>query len=138
MNLPGTPAWRRRVALGFLGLGAVLAVRALSRDLPREQTLIFRPSETLRRVPLTLHVSVTRVGESEARAGLSVTRSGSEASDPRQTLRVPDGDYVVTLDWTLKDDDSNRAPKENETSRVERVTLTGGETIVPLAPRATE
>lgn len=138
MNLPGTAAWRRRVAVGFLALGAVLSVRALSRDLPHEQTLIFRPSETLRRVPLTLHVSVTRVGESEARAGLSVTRSGGETSDPRQTLHVPDGDYVVTLDWALKEDASSRASKENETSRVERVTLTGGETIVPLAPRARE
>ena len=138
MNLPGTAAWRRRLAFAFLGVGAVLSLRALSRDLPHEQILIFRPSETLRRVPLTLHVSVTRVGESEARAGLSVSRSGSETSDPRQTLHVPDGDYVVTLDWALKEDGSSRSPKESETSRVERVTLTGGETIVPLAPKARE
>ena len=127
---------RRRVALGFLAFGAVFAVKAVSGDLPHEQTLIFRPSETLRRVPLTLRVSLTRVGESEARAGLSVTRTGTETSDPRQTLHVPDGDYVVTLDWTLKETVALGAPKENETSRVERVTLTGGETVVPLAPRA--
>lgn len=136
MNLPGTAALRRRVALGFLAFGAVFAMKALSRDLPHEQTLIFRASETLRRVPLTLRVSLTRVGESEARAGLSVTRTGTEAGDPRQILQVPDGDYVVTLDWTLKETGSNGAAKENETSRVERVTLTGGETVVPLAPRA--
>jgi hypothetical protein len=135
MNLPGTPASRRRLAFVFLGVGTVVSLQALSRDLPHEQTLIFRLSETLRGLPLTLHVSVTRVGESEARAGLSVTRSGSETSDPRQTLRVPDGDYVVTLDWTLKGD---RAPKERETSRVERVTLSGGEITIPLAPRDRE
>jgi len=138
MNLPGSAAWRRRLAFGFLALGAVVALRAVSHDLPHEQTLVFRPSESLRRVPLTLHVSLTRVGESEARAGLSVTRDGSEHSDPRQTVHVPDGDYVVALDWTLKENASTRAQKESETSRVERVTLTGGETTVPLAPRDRE
>jgi hypothetical protein len=138
MILPGTAAGRRRAALAFLMLGAALAARALSRDLPHEQTLVFRPGETLRHVPLTLHATVTRVGESEAHAGLTVTLDGKEPRDPRQTLRLPDGDYIVTLDWTLKTDASSPGPKESETSRVERVTLAGGETIVPLAPRARE
>jgi len=133
MRLPGTPAWRRRAALVFLALGLALTAGALSRDLPREQILIFRLSETDRRVPLTLHVSLTRVGESEACAGLSVTRTGNERTNPRQTLRLRDGDYVVTARWTR----TARA-KEDETSRVERVRLTGGEISIPLAPRARE
>lgn len=147
MTLPGTPAWRRRVAVAFLALGAVLAVRVLSRDLPHEQTLIFRLSETLRHVPLTLNVSLTHIGDSDACAGLTVSRTGTESGDPRHTLRLPDGDYVVTASWTLRSDGDNlrttgtervQGRKEDGTSRVERVTLTGGEIIVPLASRATE
>lgn len=132
MTLPGTAAWRRRAALAFLALGLALTAGALSRDLPHEQILIFRLSETDRHVPLTLHVSVTRAGETEACAGLTVTRTGNERADPRQNLRLPDGDYVVTARWT------SAATKEEETSRVERVTLTGGEMIVPLASRVRE
>ena len=141
MMPPGTPAWRRRAALAFLALGGALTVRALSRDTPHEQTLIFRLSEVDRHLPLTLHTTLTRVGESEARAGLSVTRDGSEHTDPRQTLRLPDGDYVVTLDWTFGAGSTNRPGanvKEGETSRALRVTLTGGEIVVPLVQRASE
>jgi len=137
MTLPGTPAWRRRAAVAFLAVGLALGAGALSRDLPHEQILIFRLSEMERHVPLTLHVSVTHVGDSEASAGLTVTRTGTETSDPRQTLRLPDGDYVVTARWTLRSD-GDAAAKEDETSRVERVTLTGGEIVVRLAPRARE
>jgi hypothetical protein len=140
MMLPGTPEWRRRAAFAFLAVGLVLASRAVSRDLPHEQTLIFRLSENQRHVPLTLHASLTRVGESEACAGLTVTLSGSEAAangDPRHTLRLPNGDYVVTTRWHTASG-AGAAPKEDETSRVERVTLTGGESIVPLVSRAPE
>lgn len=153
MILPGTPALRRRIAVAFLAVGAVIAVRVLSRDLPHEQTLIFRLGDNLRRVPFTLDVSLTRVGDSDACAGLTLSRNGAESGEPRHTLRLPDGDYVVTARWTLRSDGdnlrtaattqsgatgANQGAKEDETSRVERVTLTGGEIIVPLAPRATE
>jgi hypothetical protein len=138
MTLPGTAAWRRRAALAFLALGLALTAGALSRDLPHEQILIFRLSETDRHVPLTLHVSLTRAGESEACSGLSVTRTGNERADPRQTLRIPDGAYVVTARWTRSRDTRDGVEKEDETSRVERVTLTGGEIIIPLASRARE
>ena len=137
MNLPGTPQWRRRVAFAFLAVGLVLTAQAVSRDLPHEQTLVFRLSENQRHVPFTLHASLTRVGESEACAGLSVTLSGTEHGDPRHTLRLPNGDYVVTASWQVKSD-AGTSPKEDETSRVERVTLTGGESIVPLVSRAPE
>lgn len=150
MILPGTPQWRRRAAFAFLAVGLVLASRAVSRDLPHEQTLIFRLSETQRHVPLTLHASLTHVGDGEASAGLSITRSGTESGDPRHTLRLPNGDYVVTTSWTYarakraeperadSGTESSAVPKEDETSRVERVTLTGGEITVPLVSRATD
>jgi len=146
MTLPGSPALRRRAALALLAVGLALTAGALSRDLPHEQILIFRLSETERRVPLTLHVSVTRMGESEASAGMTVTRTGSELGDPRQTLRLPDGHYVVTATWTPRNDTVSggdagervSGAKEDGTSLVERVTLTGGEIVIRLAPRARE
>jgi len=147
MILPGTPQWRRRAAFAFLAVGLVLSAQAVSRDLPHEQTLVFRLSENQRHVPLTLHASLTHVGDGEACAGLSVTRSGTETTangDPRHTLRLPNGDYVVTTTWTYERAEravpGSRAEraKEEETSRVERVTLTGGEIIVPLVSRARE
>jgi len=141
MNLPGTPAWRRRAAFVFVGVGTVLASRAVSRDLPHEQTFVFRLDQSERHAPLKLSASFVRVGESEPRAGVSLTRDGSESGDPRQTLSLPNGDYVVTVEWehvgkaTL---DAASVTKEGETSRVERVTLSGGETIVLLPKRDSE
>lgn len=137
MILPGTPAWRRRAAVVFLALGVALGVKTISRDLPHDQTLIFRLDERDRHTPLELDVSFTRVGASEASAGVTITRDGSEAGDPRHTVRLPDGDYVVTIDWRLRSSkDANAESKEGETSRVERVSLVGGEIIVPLQKRA--
>ncbi len=137
MKLPGTPAWRRRTAVAFLALGALAVIHTLSGDLPHEQTLIFRLSESERRVPLKLQVTVTRAGESEARAGFTVSRDGSDdraEPDPRLTLRLLDGDYVITLDCTF----GRQTPKEHKTSRVLRVSLAGSETVVPVAQRASE
>lgn len=141
MNLPGTPAWRRRAAFLFLGVGTVVASRAISSDLPHEQTLVFRLDESERHAPLKLSASFVRVGESEPRAGVSLSRDGSESGDPRQTLNLPNGDYVVTVEWehvvkgALGD---ASAAKEGETSRATRVTLSGGETIVLLPKRDSE
>jgi hypothetical protein len=143
MNLPGTPAWRRRAAFVFLGIGVALGAKTISRDLPHDQTLVFRLDERDRHAPLELHATFTRVGASEASAGVTITRDGSEPGDPRHTVRLPNGDYVVTIDWkcrttaTLRSSgDANAEPKEGETSRVERVSLLGGEIIVHLQKRA--
>ena len=149
MNLPGTPAWRRRAAFVFLGLGVAIGAKTISRDLPHDQTLVFRLDEPYRHAPLELHATFTRVGASEASAGVTITRDGSEPGDPRHTLRLPNGDYVVTIDWkrpsataaraatTLRSsEDANAESKEGETSRVERVSLLGGEIIVQLQKRA--
>lgn len=141
MNLPGTAAWRRRAAIVFLGVGTVVASRAVSRDLPHDQTFVFRLDESDRHTPLKLSASFVRVGQSEPSAGVTLTRDGTENADPRQTVHLPNGDYVVTVEWehvgkgTLAD---ASVAKEGETSRVERVTLSGGETIVLLPKRDPE
>lgn len=139
-QLPGTRSLRQRLAVIVLALGAWFAVSALSRDWPREQTLAFRLSDTLAHEPLRLEASVTRVGDVEASAGFSIARSGSENDTARQRLRLPDGSYVVAVTWeltgTVRNADS--APKEGETSSVHRVTLSGGEVVVPIGPRVPE
>jgi len=135
MILPGTAALRRRLALGFVALGAVLASRSLSHDLPSEQTLVFRLRDSARHAPLKLSASLVRVGQREPSAGLTIARDGTESGDPREKLRLPNGDYVVTVEWEQKHEAN---AKESETSLVERVTLSGGETIVPLEKRVPE
>jgi hypothetical protein len=142
--LPGTRTLRQRAAFIFVAVGAVLLLQAVLRDWPREQTLIFRLEGELREIPLKLDTSVTRVGEGEARGGMSIVRAGTERSNPQQTLRLPDGDYVVTVSWEKPRTSGNEAlsepsaPKEVETSSVHRVTLAGGEVVVPVSPRVSE
>jgi len=138
MMLPGTAAWRRRIAFAFLMLGGVLALRTVARDVPKEQTLVFRLDEAARHEPLALRATLTRVGESEARAGFSFTRHGDESGDPREIVNLPDGDYVVTIDVTGANESAGAAAKEYKTSRAVRVTLRGGEIIVPLVQRVRE
>ena len=138
--LPGTPALRRRLAIIVLALGAWFTISALARDWPREQTLAFRLSDELAHEPLRLEASVTRVGDVEASAGLTIARSGSENDTSRHTLRLPDGSYVVAVTWELTAGvrNADSAPKEGETSSVHRVTLSGGEVVVPVGQRVPE
>jgi len=142
--LPGTRTVRQRVAFLVVAVGAVLLVQAVARDWPHEQTLIFRLEGELAKTPLKLDTSVTRAGEREARGGMTLVRNGEERDNPRQTLRVPNGDYVVTVVWVEREarprGGISTAPetKEVETSSVHRVTLEGGEVVVPVHPRVSE
>jgi hypothetical protein len=140
-GLPGTRTLRQRFAFLFLAVGAVLLARAAARDWPHEQRLIFHLEGELARTPLRLDTSVTRVGEGEARAGMTLERDGSERTNPTQTLRVPNGEYVVTVAWEPKQNAVLNAlgePKEVETSSVHRVTLEGGEVVVRVRSRVSE
>jgi hypothetical protein len=138
--LPGTRSLRQRLAIVVIALGAWFSVSALSSSWPQEQIIAFRLPDELAREPLRLEASVTRVGDVEASAGLTINRSGSETDTSRQTLRLPDGSYVVAVSWQLTGGVRNAesAPKERETSSVHRVTLSGGEVVVPIGPRVTE
>jgi len=139
-QLPGTRSLRQRLAIIVIALGAWFTVSALSSSWPQEQSLVFRLSDELARRPLRLEASVTRVGDVEAAAGITINRSGSETDTPRQTLRLPDGSYVVAVSWQLTGGVRNTesASKEGETSSVHRVTLSGGEVVVPIGPRVNE
>jgi hypothetical protein len=148
-GLPGTPALRRRLALLALVVGGLLVLRTADRDLPREQTLIFRTSPELRDAPVQLTASVTRAGESEARGGFTLHRAAGDRSELRHTVRAPNGEYVVTVDFAVPDTTASTtgkgdapprtsAEEKPETSSVHRVTLTGGDIVVPIGPRVSE
>jgi hypothetical protein len=135
--LPGTPALRRRLALLALAIGGFLILRTADRDLPREQTLIFRTSPELRDAAVQLTATVTRAGESEARGGFTIHRAAGDRSELRHTVRAPNGEYVVTVDFVVPD--TKALPKEKrETASVHRVTLQGGDIVVSIGPRVTE
>lgn len=138
--LPGSPSLRRRAAFVFLAVGTVLAASSIARDWPREQTLIFRLEDELAQAPVRLDASVTRAGDSEAQSGFTLIRDGDEAPTARHKLRVPDGEYVVTVTWALTRSDASAALglKESETTSVRRVTLSGGEVVVPIGPRVSD
>jgi hypothetical protein len=147
--LPGTPALRRRLALVALVVGALLVLRTAERDLPREQTLVFRTSSELRGAPVRLTASITRAGESEARSGFTIARASGDRNDIRHTFRAPNGDYVLTVDFLFPEAASSTAdgavappatpsPTIRETSSVHRVTLGGVDIVVPIGPRVSE
>jgi hypothetical protein len=146
MMLPGTPALRRRLALLALVAGGLLVLRTADRDLPREQSLVFRPGAELRGVPLRLTATITRAGESEARGGFTITREAADRSELRHTFRAPNGEYVVTVDVVVPPGSESAAgtappsaPEEKrETSSVHRVTLGGGDVVVSIGPRVSE
>jgi hypothetical protein len=147
--LPGTPALRRRLALVALLVGGLLVVCTADRDLPREQTLIFRPPAELLNAPVRLSATITRAGDSEARGGFTLSRPSGDRSELRHTFRAPNGEYVVTVDFVAPDASASTTgravappggPEEEkrETPSVHRVTLRGGDVVVPIGPRVSE
>jgi hypothetical protein len=94
------PALRRRAAVVVLALLAVVLVQTVSRDLPREQTLIFRFPLGERTDATELTASFTRVGEREARAGVTLSLRDVTGHDIRCSVHLPNGDYIVTVELT--------------------------------------
>lgn len=153
-------ALRRRAAVVVLAVLAVVLFQTVSRDLPREQTLIFRFPLGGRTDATELTASFTRVGEREARAGVTLSLREVAGHDIRCSVHLPNGDYIVTVELTggangssVSDNKSaHRAPQNSgtltardaaseirsETMVVRRVTLEGAESVVPLGARTSE
>jgi hypothetical protein len=93
-------ALRRRAAVVVLAVLAVVLFQTVSRDLPREQTLIFRFPLGGRTSATELTASFTRVGEREARAGVTLSLRGVTGHDIRCSVHLPNGDYIVTVELT--------------------------------------
>jgi hypothetical protein len=133
---PSGSSGRRRLAFLFLALGAVVVSATVSKDYPREQPVVFRLPDTR---ATTLTASFTRVGEAEARTGFTLTLPDRALRDVNHTVRVPNGDYIVTIE--LRPTPPSTAPpaaglSTDETSVSQRVTLAGSEVVVPVPARS--
>lgn len=123
---PSGSKGRRRLAVSFLALGALVVVATVDKDYPREQPIVFRLPDS-RAASLT--ASFTKVGDAEARTGFTLAVPERAFRDVSHTIRVPNGDYIVTVEL--------RRPME-ETSVSQRVSLAGGEVVVAVPARASE
>jgi hypothetical protein len=127
---------RRKGALLVLGIGFALVLTTLQPDWPKDQPLIFR-------LPAThsgagrLQASFTRVGAARALQGFTIELDGSQRS-VRHQPRLPDGDYLVTIELTSTHSSGRNPPAKMETTEVRRVTLGGQETTIVIEGEQSE
>jgi hypothetical protein len=121
---------RRRAALIVLALLAFVLFHTISRDLPREQQLVFRFPLGERPPAEELTASFTRVGEREARAGISLSLRELKGHDIRCSVHLPNGDYIVTVELT--EGAANSGSKETPASNKK----TSDPTLTPTTPNA--
>jgi len=122
--------WRPLLARLALVLGVLLALLPLLPEIPREQTLLFRFDGTgVER----LEVSWTRTGEKEALGGVSYSFPVQATRDVRHRVRLPDGEYVLSIEAETRAAGRGAAENTPQTSYVRRVNLAGGETVIPLS-----
>jgi hypothetical protein len=132
---------RRIGALVVLGVGALLVSRLIDNAWPQEQTVIFRLPRDLAEVATRFEASFTSVGEPTPARGFTLTLSPPSSRDLRQTVTLPEGDYIVAQEVTYPDSTSATgpsAPKKSETSRPQRVTLSGDETLIVFVSEGPE
>ena len=136
-------------------LGAVLVGGQLMRAVPREQTLIF-PVGSVFPNATRFAASWKQPGDEEARGGVSLTFDQAPPLQIREHARLPDGDYIVTIDILQA---PRQAPREEEPEKASqqgraqasqtgetsgsreglqtnierRVSLAGGEALIALA-----
>ncbi len=116
------------------------------RSMPREQTLIF-PVGSVFPNATRFAASWKQAGDAEPRGGVSLTFDHAPPLQIRQHAKLPDGDYIVTIDILQAPQDAQREkagqmPQAGETSgsreglqtNIERrVSLAGGEALIALA-----
>ena len=78
-------------------LGAVLVGGQLMRAAPREQTLIFPVGSTFPNAS-RFAASWKQAGDDEPRGGMSLTFDQPPPLQIRQRAKLPDGDYIVSID----------------------------------------
>jgi hypothetical protein len=133
---------RRLLGVLVLVIGAAALFVTASKDYPREQPIVFRLPDTKR---ATLVASFTKVGDMEASTGFTLELPDRAFRDVNHAIRVPNGDYIVTVEVRHRRSSSGRRdgspsqePSPEETSVSERVTLSGSEVVVPVPARASE
>ena len=113
------------------------------RSLPREQTLIF-PVGSVFPNATRFAASWKQLGEEEARGGVSLTFDHAPPLQIRQHAKLPDGDYIVTMNiqqaalGSLAEHaaEARETPGSRDglqTNIERRVSLAGGEALIALA-----
>ena len=117
------------------------------RSLPKDQTLIFPVGSVF---PNATHFAASwkQAGETEPRGGMSLDFKSAPPLQIREHAKLPDGDYIVTIDIgeattsPVSAPAAGPIPARSETSgpleglqtNIEwRVNLRGGETMILLA-----
>jgi len=145
---------RRLAARAVVVLGAVFVGGQLMRALPHEQTLIFPVGSEF---PNATHFAASwkQLGDAEPRGGVSLTFTRTPPLQIRQRAKLPDGDYIVSIDIQQARESKKGAPDvpaapeapENalqagetagsreglQTNIERRVSLSGGEALIALA-----
>ncbi|HET7541427.1 MAG TPA: hypothetical protein VFK05_16240 [Polyangiaceae bacterium] len=133
-------------------LGGVLVGGQLMRAMPREQTLIFPVGSEF---PNATHFAASwkQLGDTEPRGGLSITFTQPPPLQIRERAKLPDGDYIVSIDIQQSRSAGVATPhalepvRENtpearetagsreglQTNIERRVSLSGGEALIALA-----
>lgn len=123
---------RRWGAFLVLAVGLVLAATTLGGAAPTEQPLVFRIPTHPDFTATTLSAQLTRAGEIEPVTGVSLALPSPQPTEVRHAVRVPNGDYIVSVALTWDRRPGPSAPEKTETTRSHRVSLTGHETLVVL------
>jgi hypothetical protein len=149
---------RRLAARAAVVLGAVLVGGQLMHAAPREQTLIFPVGSTFPNA-IRFAASWKQAGDDEPRGGVSLTFDQAPPLQIRQRAKLPDGDYIVSIDIRERPQRPEKgAPHESEpgeagpasgnapqagetagsreglqTTIERRVSLVGGEALIALA-----
>jgi len=134
-------------------LGAVFVGGQLMRAAPREQTLIF-PVGSVFPNATRFAASWKQPGDEEPRGGVSLTFDQAPPLQIRQRAKLPDGDYIVTIDILQSDRVGEHVPETDTADRARptagagktsasreglqtnierRVSLAGGEALIALA-----
>ena len=133
MTLPVAAERRRARQLGgFLALvvGLLIAGQWFKARVPEDQSIAIRLPSDLAARARRLELNFTPVGEVEPARGLTRSLSPPAPTTIHEHVRLPNGDYIVTLELTCGDESGPLAPKKTETSKARRVSLSGEETLV--------
>jgi hypothetical protein len=115
-------------------VGAVFIGGQLMRSVPREQTLIF-PVGSVFPNATRFAASWKQPGEDEARGGVSLSFTEAPPLQIREHAKLPDGDYIVTIDILQAPSGAGESSAKGEglqTNFERRVSLAGGETLIAL------
>ena len=127
-------------------LGAVLIGGQVAGNLPHDQTLIF-PVGSVFPHATRFAASWKLKGSREALGGVTRSFNAGPPLQIREHARLPDGDYIVTVDILENPEtvpsagaaESSGSRAGLQTNFDRRVNLVGGETMVALArPREAE